>query len=334
MLYYNIYSMALHELVEKLSIKKIIYEYIIDFDYLKVEILESVNKIIDLEKRPYKEENLVLFMIFFEKYNLNYEDFVHQDHEDEIQFNNLMFYSIENLELILSLEWFLNNSDWTLELFSDERVHDIIKLSENELLKYTFEKLEIKTISDFNNFLKRQDFENFLILFKDVSNMIENDYEIWTKSIDYLIWLNLGDNIENIIKNWTVEFITYNTLWYCHENDSKNRDVLDLKDENYTLFLSWDKIIWFIKKNWNETFLALDNYYDEDWNLIFLKWIIYYFYNFKEYIKEDIIHLEDIINNKIFINPLRMSRIKNLDSKIKNFISKNIKKIFKNNSHH
>jgi hypothetical protein len=43
----------------------------------------------------------------------------------------------------------------------------------------------------------------------------------------------------------------------------------------YLPFYIWNKIIWIVKKEWNKSFLAFEDVFDNDWTLIFVKGFIY-----------------------------------------------------------
>jgi hypothetical protein len=106
-------------------------------------------------------------------------------------------------------------------------------------------------------------------------------------------------------------------LGACGKNETRNQNVLIWNDDNYTLFTIWAQKIWIMKHEGSETFLSFENVYDQKWNLIFMKWWVYYIENYKGFKKQKKVDLNE--EKQIEVNPIRPFTLKWYEKLMENF---------------
>ena len=137
--------------------------------------------------------------------------------------------------IILYINYNALNKIW--ELLKIKTKYDLLELAKNGIFKYIIEinNLDIDEISKYINILKSKE---------------KNTYNI-------IVWSNNKD------------------VGVCKDNEIINLNILLWNSDNYIPFYIWYKIIWILKKDWKKSFLSFENVFDNEWELIFVKWFIY-----------------------------------------------------------
>ncbi len=192
-------------------------------------------------------------------------------------------------------------------LFNDNKgvYYIMFYCNEKNFLKL-FDLYNINSLDKFNKFLKSPKIEHY--------KKIMRNYSI--KEIKELYYLaSQKGSIDNIFDEY------YMSVWTCRDNEDYNINILKWKSCNYLLVKNWNDILWYIKKDWDYSFLSFENVFDNQWNLLFLKGWIYYLdvENLCYMEKTDDINIKN--HKKILRNPMRKIRLKNFDKLVDDFKS-------------
>lgn len=172
--------------------------------------------------------------------------------------------------------------------------------------------LLVKQLFDINT---KKDYDKFYLsnLYKIFVKLILK----WDKNEINNVFSKIKTNNIFILPYWRIESNTISKLWTCDLADTINQEIINdrLFDKITKLTFHW-RVLWYIKKIWEETLLWLIDIYDDRWNLLLLKWWIYFIEWYNRLIKNDEIKLEE---NIIDINFLRLCKIE--DEILDNFLN-------------
>lgn len=207
----------------------------------------------------------------------------------------IQYWNIKIMNTIFDL-YQINNKISFKEFLENKKVGDILFLIKHwrvENIPILFKKYKIDVKDDFEKILNQKDFNQ-------IKKIIKN-----TTKIEFLKILNEINFNKNYINYWWVSY-TNESYWTCHLNERINKEILNWNNQKrYDLYFNNMKL-WFIKFEWKRTFLALKTFYDKNWDLIFVKWWIYFIKNHDEIINS----WENDIQN---IKKLKVNYIRKID---------------------
>lgn len=214
----------------------------------------------------------------------------------------------DNIENITVLSSICDSLTELQNLLQNPKIAYLLVYSEYENITFLFNHIGITNINDLNKVIEDWKWEHLKKLLKN-----------WdTEDISSL--LSLEQKWEHLIlPDWSISFTKEPWIWTCNDSEVFHKEVLLWSLPNtYVQIVYKQDMIWYIKKLWQPSFLAIRDIFSESGTLLLRKWMIYAVTDSRDTSAEKMSHTNTEYE-EIKVNPKRMVKIPDLDTLLQNF---------------
>lgn len=197
-------------------------------------------------------------------------------------------------------------------------LRELKDISQNIDFQYIVTYWKIENITYLIDLLKISDYSKLAFImqypqWEHIKKILKNGYpQDLHKILSKKVWEN-----SIIITDKSIQFFKEAKIWSCKQNESKNERILEwnLHDSFYQVSLK-GQVVWYIKKVWEKSLLAVKDVYGKDGVLLLMKWMIY--------AVQDVSNISWSVNldlrEELKVNPIRMIRLSNFDLLVETFL--------------